>query len=205
MSVSRWIARRRRVRQAHLGCSSLSRVARAGAWLVRLQLRLLAAKPTLAFATFIPSRCAVGSDPLRLCAQSRSVKPHDRTDGAIPMVELCRSRSESTRSRIGVRNAAFPDFTYPSSLAARSHQPTSGCAWAHVPSRYHSPAALSRHLGVSVATFMLLLDISAQAARRSTGGQCLRPCGDSRKAGGSARHLDRVSRDRARSASGGRL
>jgi len=41
---------------------------------------------------------------------------------------------------------------------------------------------LSRHLGVSVATFMLLLDISAQAARRSTGGQCLKPCGDSRKA-----------------------
>jgi hypothetical protein len=91
------------------------------------------------------------------------------------MVELCRSRSESTRPRIGVRNAAFPDFTYPSSLAARSHQPTSRCACAHVPSRYHSPAALSRHLGVSVATFMLVLDISAQAVRRSTGGQCLKP------------------------------
>ena len=43
---------------------------------------------------------------------------------------------------------------------ARSHQPTSRCACAHVPSRYHSPAALRRHLGVSVATFMLLLDIS---------------------------------------------
>jgi hypothetical protein len=26
--------------------------------------------------------------------------------------------------------------------------------------RYHSPAALRHHLGVSVATFMLLLDIS---------------------------------------------
>ena len=98
------------------------------------------------------------------------------------MVELCRSRSESTRPTIDLRHAAFPDVHYPWSLAARSHQPTSRCACAHVPSRYHSPAALSRHLGLSVATFILLLDISAQAARRRTGGQCLKPSRDSRKA-----------------------
>src|SRR5687768_8708573 len=75
----------------------------------------------------------------------------------------------------------FRTFRYPSSSAARSHQPKSRCACVHVPSRYHSPAALSRHLGESVATFMLLLDISTQAARRSTGGQCLKPSRDSQK------------------------
>jgi hypothetical protein len=83
------------------------------------------------------------------------------------MVELCRSGQRAADPGLACGMRHCRTFTYPSSLAARSHQPTSRCACAHVPSRYHSPAALSRHLGVSVATFMLLLDISAQAARRN--------------------------------------
>ena len=99
------------------------------------------------------------------------------------MVELRRSRSESTRPRIGVRNAAFPDVHVPivigGPLTPAHQQVRLRSRSKPVPL---SPAALSRHLGVSVATFMLLLDISAQAARRSTGGQCLKPSRDSRKA-----------------------
>ena len=59
-----WIARRRRVRRAQLGCISLNRAALAGAWPGSAELRLPTTKPTLGFATFMASgvRSRIRSD-----------------------------------------------------------------------------------------------------------------------------------------------
>jgi hypothetical protein len=52
-------------------------------FLAPVELGLLAAQPTLGLGHHMPSRCGAGSGRTRLCGQSWSVKPHNRTDRAI--------------------------------------------------------------------------------------------------------------------------
>jgi hypothetical protein len=75
-----WILRRRRARQAHLGCSCLSRPAPTGAWpgsaSASAACREAGPRPSL---PFIPSRVQSGSDQTRIqphCKHVEQQSPH---------------------------------------------------------------------------------------------------------------------------------